>query len=74
MVIDAGPKNAANEHTPRSEYGRVCKNNLTEPTLLEMSDDLTNQELASVFKLASRNLSVIHDASEYALDTTSGTV
>jgi hypothetical protein len=39
-----------------------------------LSGNPTNQELASVFELASRNLSVIHEASEYAVDTTSGMV
>jgi hypothetical protein len=37
VVIDARETSTANERTPRSERGRVCKNNLTEPTLLEMS-------------------------------------
>jgi hypothetical protein len=39
-----------------------------------LSGNPTNQDLASVFELASRNLSVIHEASEYAVDTTSGIV
>lgn len=40
----------------------------------KMSGYPTNQELASVFELTSRTLSVIHEASEYAVDTTSGIV
>ena len=37
VVIDAGPKNKANEDTLRSERRSALKKRLTEPTLLEMS-------------------------------------
>ncbi len=37
MVIDAGPKNKANEATLRSERRSAPNKCLTEPTLLEMS-------------------------------------
>jgi hypothetical protein len=46
VVIDAGPKNKANEDTLRSERRSALKKRLTEPTLLEMSGYATNQELA----------------------------
>ena len=36
VVIDAGPKNKANEDTLRSERRSALKKRLTEPTLLEM--------------------------------------
>ena len=36
VVIDAGPKNKANEDTLRSEQRSALKKRLTEPTLLEM--------------------------------------
>jgi hypothetical protein len=47
VVIDAGPTNAANKHTLQSECQCVGGNSLTEPTLLEMSGDPTNQELVA---------------------------
>ncbi len=46
VVIDAGSTNAANKHTLRSECECVRRNSLTEPTLLERSDNPTNQDLA----------------------------
>ena len=45
VVVDAEVKE--NEQgTLRSEGGSMLKKSLTEPTLLEMSDNPTNQELA----------------------------
>jgi hypothetical protein len=45
-VIDAGPKNKANEDTLRSERRSALKKRLTEPTLLEMSGYPTYREFA----------------------------
>ena len=45
MVIDAGPKNKANEDTLRSERRSALIKRLTEPTLLEMSGNATNRDL-----------------------------
>ena len=46
VVIDAGPKRTTNGDTLRSERRSTLKKRLTEPTLLEMSDYPTNQDLA----------------------------
>ena len=46
VVIDTGPKNMTNEDTLRSERRSTLKKRLTEPTLLEMSGNPTNRELA----------------------------
>jgi hypothetical protein len=45
VVIDAGPKNRANEDTLRSDRRSALNKRLTEPTLLEMSGCATNQDL-----------------------------
>ena len=45
VVVDAGPKNTMNQDTLRSEQRSTLKTILTEPTLLEMSGNPTNQEL-----------------------------
>ena len=47
MVIDAGPKNKTNEGILRSEWRSALKKRLTEPTLLEMSGNRVNQDLAA---------------------------
>ena len=44
MVIDAGPKNRANEDTLRSDRRSALNKRLTEPTLLEMSGNATYKE------------------------------
>ena len=55
MVIDAGPKNRANEDTLRSDRRSALNKRLTEPTLLEMSGNATNQDLAKVLAASSRS-------------------
>src|SRR5271163_3163442 len=47
VVIDAGSTNTTDQHTLQSECRRTRRNNLTEPTLLEMSGNPTNQELTN---------------------------
>jgi len=46
VVIDAGPKNTANQNALLSERRSTPKIDLTEPTLLEMSGYPTYQDLA----------------------------
>jgi hypothetical protein len=42
-----GPKNTTNEDAHRSERRSALINSLTEPTLLEMSGNATNQDLTA---------------------------
>ena len=78
VVIDAGPKNKTNEGILRSEWRSVLKKRLTEPTLLEMPEWLTEKVYREQMqpKLAALTVSAIALALEiskpYATDIRAG--